>query len=309
MVSGGQLDPGKVGFPVATVTIRPGGINGGLGGGGNRTPPPRGVCNGWTAGAARRNMSFLMGIDPTAFGQSCAIVYTLTVRDLPPSPEDLARRVHSFRKWLHRNGCARDHWVIEFTRAGRPHLHGLAMWDDPAAYPPFLEALLPRKWLELTADLATERAGQHCRRADGLEGWLRYCSKHASRGVAHYQREKGNLPAIWQKTGRVWGASRGWPVHQATFDLSPQAWFRFRRLVKRWLVADAQTTLTRRLRWGDDPTAVAASLAYRRRMLRSKDKAAGQVRGVSQWIPDDVSVRLLRHVAGTSWGQVIQRHD
>jgi hypothetical protein len=252
-------------------------------------------------------MAFLMGIDPPAL-PPYAVVYTLTVRDLPPSAEDLHQRIHSFRKWLARKGCSMDHWVIEWTKAGRPHVHGMAFWQADAV-PSWLMRDLPRQWLSLTADLRTLHDGQHVQEAPSVEGWLKYCAKHAARGLAHYQRQRGTLPQGWQSTGRMWGASRHWPQIAETFDLNRVAWFQYRRLVQRYLVAQARSELVRKERFGD-PRELAdarASLRFRQSMLRFDNKATGQVRGLSQWIPSPVSLALLGLVQDDGWPPVRRR--
>ena len=110
-------------------------------------------------------------------------------------------------------------------------------------------------------------------------------------GVKHYQRNAENIPEGWQaRTGRVWGKSGDWPVREAVrISLQDQhgdgGWFAFRRLVRSWRVAEAR----------------AAHDAYRlrsaRTMLRCDDQPLSRVRGVSEWIPQDVQDGLLANLS------------
>ena len=67
-------------------------------------------------------------------------------------------------------------------------------------------------WLRLAAEYGPGEVGQDVVAITGPLGWLRYLSKHAARGVAHYQRK--GTPAGWTKTGRLWGHGGAWPVDE-----------------------------------------------------------------------------------------------
>jgi hypothetical protein len=122
---------------------------------------------------------------------------------------------------------------------------------------------------------------------------LKYLSKHAARGVRHYQRQ--GKPVGWDKTGRLWGKGGDWPVVeplrlQLTND---QAW-RFRRLLKRHAIAQARTAAVGYERSGRTSKAAAAwdSVSYLRGMLKSSDRGMGACRGVSEWATQEVVVGL-----------------
>ncbi len=66
------------------------------------------------------------------------------------------------------------------------------------------------EWLHLAAEYRAGEIGQDHREITGPLGWLEYLSKHASRGVAHYQRQ--GKPAGWTGTGRLWGKGGTGPL-------------------------------------------------------------------------------------------------
>ena len=154
-----------------------------------------------------------------------------------------------------------------------------------------------RHWVELAGD-GTTQAGQHVAAIDGATGWLQYLSKHAARGAAHYQRQ--GKPAGWETTGRLWGHTGPWPVQDVqTFHVPQEAFYRYRRLVRQWRIADARLEadeLTRRRR-----------IRSARRMLACGDRKLSEVRGISEWIPQDQLVRYLALMAddGSAVNQVV----
>lgn len=184
-----------------------------------------------------------------------------------------------------RAGMVRLHWVTEWQRRGVPHLH-CAIW-----FPDMYDTITPiDAWCELAATYGAGRKGQHGRPIDGVIGWFQYLSKHAARGVKHYQRCAENIPEGWQQqTGRVWGKSGDWPVREATrINLENEhgdgGWFAFRRLVRSWRVADARAS-------GDR-----YRLDQARSMLTCHDAPTSRVRGVSEWMPEKVQDALLANL-------------
>ena len=65
------------------------------------------------------------------------------------------------------------------------------------------------------------------------------------------------------------------------FDMSREAYWRYRRLVRSWRIANARQS-------GD-----AKRIGHARRMLASSDPKLSAVRGVSDWVPENVSVELV----------------
>lgn len=126
-------------------------------------------------------------------------------------------------------------------------------------------------------------------------GWFQYLSKHAARGVAHYQRSKDGIPPEWQeRTGRVWGHVGEWPLSPSV-ELSLEGregdggWFVFRRMVRSWRVADARASRN------------AKRIAHARRLLRAS-RSIAEVRGVSEWIPREQARTMLEFVASMGYG-------
>jgi hypothetical protein len=249
----------------------------------------RGVVEGWSVGAVRRNTAFLMSIREHEL-TGAGVAFTLTLRDCPPTSAEWHRIRKLWEVRMRRAGFLRLHWVTEWQRRGVPHLHG-AIW-----FPDRYELRLPvDAWVAVAGGYGAGPRGQFTRVIDGPVGWFQYLSKHAARGVRHYQRSAENIPAGWlERTGRVWGKSGEWPVRDAIrFNLDGEAgdggFFAFRRLVRSWRVADARAS-------GDSYRLVQA-----RAMLTCHDKPLRRVRGVSEWIPEDLTTAMLAHLASRGY--------
>lgn len=280
---------------MAKITVMPSGVKGGVGGG-NKTPKKRGNCAGWSAGSARRNMNFLMSID-TDLLQGEAYAYTYTIRDIPSSHKEWARLIDMLRKRLYRSGAMRDHWVTEWTKAGRPHLHGV-VYQDPESSNYMLPVDAQRHWLALTSHLGTLDRGQDWKPMTGAEGWFKYVSKHAGRGYAHYQRQKGDLPKEWQQTGRMWGKGGMWPTVETKFDLDKEGFHTLRRLIRGHLCAETRAAITRAKHYSDDAQLknLYIQLQYRKSMLRRNNRAISEVRGLNEWTDKKVMYRFLQYI-------------
>lgn len=252
-------------------------------------PPPsdhvrteRREVQGWSEGAARRNVAFLRSVDerrlPAAGLFSGAL--TLTVAEAPPTPEEWARLRGAFLKRLERLGLVRIHWVTEWQRRGVPHLH-CALWLPEERVGEVLPA-----WLAITPLLGSTMLGQHQAPIDDAVGWFKYVAKHAARGVRHVQRASVSMPPAWRRrSGRIWGYRGDWPlIPFAQADATSAEFYRLRRWVRGWRVADA------RRRVDVQPQAVRQA----RKMLQGPREASA-VRGVSEWLPDAAFYRLLTH--------------
>ena len=159
-----------------------------------------------------------------------------------------------------------------------------------------LPALIKADWLQLTAPYRSSGKGQEIKPISDEVGWLQYLSKHASRGAAHYQRAMSTIPKGWQKTGRMWGHLGDFPTREPLgLELDDAGWFRFRRIVRGWRLAQARgrksfsKDLARRLL---DEQTRCRRIKSARRMLQCKVFADVEVverlsrcRGVSEWIP------------------------
>lgn len=253
----------------------------------NSAPEKRGVISGWSAGAVRRHTRWLYSVDaPALTGWGYAL--TLTLRDCPPDAETWQRLRRAWIMRQERAGLLRLHWLTEWQRRGVPHMH-VALYFDRELTPRERWAML-EDWLAIAGEFRASWRSQDVKPIDGPLGWLQYLSKHAARGVRHYQRWA--KPAGWEKTGRLWGHVGEWPTEDPlSVDLSPAEAFRFRRLVRSYRVASARAEGLQRGRW--------ARLPYARRMLRCGDPTLSRVRGLSEWCPEHVAVAFLDLVLPT----------
>jgi len=154
--------------------------------------------------------------------------------------------------------------------------------------------LVAEHWLASADGWGAGRSAQHVTPLWGLPGWLQYQAKHSSRGVRHYQRasvpeawQNGSVPEAWQKgTGRLWGVVGEWPTREEAVDVDLMTFWRFRRLMRGWMLGQARQD-------GDDRRA-----AWVRGMLRDPDEARSRVRALGEFCPESTS-RLLLHAAAT----------
>lgn len=274
----------------------------------NHKRAKRGKVGGWSQGATRRNTKFLYSVeDKKLTGSGYAV--TLTLRDCPEDAKAWHRLRRAFEHRMRRMGMLRLHWVTEWQRRGVPHLHG-ALWLPDSVVERYrqgaglhwLENAIITAWMQAGAwDYGGGVKGQDVKPITGAVGWLKYLSKHAARGVSHYQRNPENIPEAWQsETGRVWGHCGHWPVAEGLrFQLQNSrgfgdgGFFAYRRLVRSWRVADARSA-------GD-----ARRLVSARRMLQVKAKdlevgtvrSLSQVRGVSEWVGVDLALAMLANLA------------
>lgn len=268
-----------------------------------KNPPKRGRTQGWTPAATRRNTAFLYSVRADRL-TGVGVAASLTVRECPESPEAFCAVRNAFIERLRRLGAVRFHWVVEMQERGVPHLHATIYFEPESyrgfPYPP--EFAVRDAWLGAAAALAAGEAGQHVERIDGPVGWFRYQSKHASRGAKHYQRARSSFPESWQSnTGRVWGRGGDWPTMDPV-ELGLQnrrrggdrGYFVFRRLVRRWRLADARSDPVA----GNRPGRILAA----RRCGNSWNRGLSEVRGMSEWAePEAVTLELVRAVAALGY--------
>jgi hypothetical protein len=251
--------------------------------GGNRAPSKfeRGDVKGWTYATALRQRKFLWSVQALKLtGHGYAM--TLTVRDCPPDAATWGRMRTAWMLRAARLGADRIHWVTEWQSRGVPHLHAAVYFPDTV--PENVQyAYLALAWLQVCDSFGAEARwkSQDGKPIDGPLGWLKYMAKHASRGAQHYQRE--GHPEGWLKTGRMWGYRGEWPtVEPIESNLSRPEFYRLRRLMRGWAIADARAA-------GDRSRA-----AYLRRAPKLvTDSARSRFQAVSEWVPEDVSLRLL----------------
>lgn len=257
------------------------------------TPAKRAECQGWSSSATRRNVAFLRSIPPeslTGTGEA----FTLTLRDCPESFEAWATMRDQLLKRLFRAGAIRVHWVTEWQRRGVPHLHGCIWWGIPPAE---YSGAVVYHWHQLAGAYGVSSKAQTCKPITDSLGWFQYCAKHAARGVKHYQRDSSNIPDGWQKTGRMWGYRGEWDQSAPmTLSCDDQTFYRLRRLCRAWRLADARAS-------GDF-----FRIKTARGMLRCHKHKLSNVRGVSEWIPQDVYLAMILAAAGST-GTVCHRGE
>lgn len=270
--------------------------NGATMGRGNTQPVggPRGLVTGWSASSVRRHKRWLYSVETTGLDGIGAAV-TLTLRECPADHEEWRGILNRLFDRLRLEGFTRWHWVVEWQRRGVPHVH-MAVYGRPPEFNSSADVgnVVVAHWLALTAaSYRAALAAQHVTPITGAVGWLQYLSKHASRGVAHYQRQ--GMPEGWTKTGRLWGYGGNWPVGEPIAGvLTDQQMHRVRRMVRRYAIAQARSAALKYDRAGQRGKASAAwdSVAFLRGMLTCNDRALSTVRGVSDWVPGPVFIQM-----------------
>jgi len=260
----------------------------------NATPPPRTAVTGWSAHAIRRNLLFLYSVDERGLEGLHGLAITLTVRDCPQDPQDWLRARDVFLKALRRSGVVLVHWVTEWQRRGVPHLHLAAYWAVPV-----FPAMILNEWLRIAEPFRPRVLGQHVHPIYDVLGWNQYVSKHAARGLHHYQRNPENIPQAWrgQSTGRMWGKLGAWPTVDASkLDLDPKSYHRLRRLVRAWRLADARKPGKK----GVNGRRVLSA----RRMLCCPDPRLSAVRGLSEWMPQATMLQAVHWLASIDGAEV-----
>ena len=294
------------------ITLMPEGINAAYAGG-NASPERRGVIRGLSAGSARRQQQRLMSIDVTKLTGS-PVSFTLTVRDVPASAEEWGKAKKAFLRHLRRYGVLRVHWCLEWTKRGRPHLHGIAFFPSHRGQPGRLleldgqrswEVLTPfvmvEWWRSVAAQWGVSAKGQYVSIRETTEtAWFRYMAKHASRGVGHYQRQEEVIPEAWKKTGRMWGTvGDDWPLYAEKHDLPTWMFHRLRRQVR----ALTRSRALRHIQKGEthgNPVQVAqgkATLRYLRRLSGISDPIRSARWPISEWVPGQLVELMLSGIA------------
>ena len=243
-------------------------------------PAKRGKVNGWSIQSTQRLRRWFYGVDGGSLdGQGLAL--TLTVRDLPPTAADWTATRRAFFERLRRAGMIRGQWLTEWQRRGVPHLHGAVFLEEGV---PAADELVMRHWLEAASSGGPREQAQVVKALYGLPGWLRYQAKHSARGVRHYQRS--TVPEAWRgATGRLWGTFGDGPSRETVLEVDMATFWRFRRRLRSWLIAEARTA-------GDQRRA-----AWLRGLLRDPKRERSWVRGVGEFCPEGVAVQLLADAA------------
>lgn len=245
----------------------------------------RDTIQGWSNGAVRRHTKWLKSIpvgELTGFGYAV----TLTVRDCPASASEFHKLRRAYLMRIDRMGAIRMHWIIEWQRRGVPHMHTAIYFTRQLTMAE--QTALRQHWVTLCEDLGALLGSQYVTPISGPTGWLKYLSKHAGRGAAHYQRQ--GKPAGWETTGRLWGHTGQWNEREAMrFELPREDYFRYRRLVRSWRYADARAEKDLVLR--------RRRMLSARHMLRFNDRALSEVRGVSEWADEGWNLEIFSLLA------------
>lgn len=277
----------------------------------------RGRVEGWSPSSVRRHTRWLYSIDAPEL-DGVGIAATLTIRDCPPTQEDWGRLLRAWQMRVERAGAVRLHWVVEWTRRGVPHLH-CAVYFPAGTSPAAAIAYTVGSWLERADRYGARSNGQDAKPIDGTVGWLAYLSKHAARGVRHYQRS--GKPAGWQTTGRLWGHRGAWPeAAPLRISLDRAGSYRMRRWVRSWRLADARASLAALQRQPVPKHPDAArkhaerlSAARRRigsaRSMLKRSEGFSAVQGVSEWVGEGLAVEMIVRLAEDGHGAIQQHSD
>lgn len=263
----------------------------------------RDVVKGWSAGATRRNLQFLYSIDERGLtGEGFAV--TLTIRNCPPTSDEWHYAVNQYFKSLARllsytgHTLLRYHYVIEWQRRGVPHLHAAIYTTLGVATGWNVPSLFLRSWIPYGSKFGCSESAQHLAPIHDAIGWCQYVAKHAARGVKHYQRTSANIPEGWTKTGRMWGKGGDWPIKEPVrFDVDNRGYHTLRRWARSWRKADARMDIQRAR---DDPRKLRDArrrIQSARHALRCPDRPLSTVRGVSDWIDDQLMLLMLRELS------------
>lgn len=258
------------------------------------TPPTRNdhmrgkrdVVTGWTDRSTRSNTRFLYSVDERKLtGDGFAL--SLTLRECPPTSDDWHKARRAFLMRLQRMGMIRGHWLTEWQLRGVPHLHA-AVWFDEGlrGRDPFALSTIREHWLAGASCYGAGRRAQHVQCISDSVGWFQYLSKHAVRGLKHYQRSSENIPSGWATTGRMWGHVGEWPTVDAIgFRIDHQTAAALRRIIRGWRRADARAS-------GDRYRIRSARV-----MLKCNQRELSTVRGISEWFPQGLSDLALLNLA------------
>lgn len=249
----------------------------------------RGEVVGWSPSAAKRNVDFLRSIASeklSGFGYTA----TFTLKNCPDTSTDWHRLRRALFMRFERMGMLRCHWVTEWQRRGVPHLHGIFYFPEPVN-----PATLVAHWLAVAQEFVVSPKAQHVREVTHIVGWFKYVCKHASRGHQHYQRTKGGIPKGWEKTGRVWGHTGEWEIMEPQkFMVDDDTFFRLRRIARRMAIANARVpekVIAGGVVVGEKVNG--RNVSRMRRMLKHNNAELSRLRGFSEWLPIEYSIRLL----------------
>ena len=263
----------------------------------------RSKTTGWSESSTRSNTQFLYSVNSeqlTGFGYA----FTFTIRDLPPTPKHWYEVRQRFFKRVKRMGLLRYHWVTEWQKRGVPHLHGCLYFDHELHFNEVQK--IKSHWSKSASDYVANFKAQDIKIIESALGWLKYLAKHGSRSKYHYQRS--SKPSEWDSSGRVWGKGGEWPQKLTEADLDTSDYYIFRRLAKRWRIADSRTNQPFKYNgytlYPDDPLyreMFPNGYKNTRRIKQAKillkgDREQSSVRGMSEWIDEKTAFKMLQYI-------------
>lgn len=271
---------------MANLKVYPNGLTAGIPG---KPPQTRGIkaeVRGWSRASVRSFLRFLYALDlcdvmadaGNSPPDALLVGFTLTVRDVPPTPDRWKRLRESFFRSAKRHHVQRLIWLTEWQGRGAPHLHGIAIL--PAELSPGDFCAL---WLSVASEFRPTAPNQHARPIYDATGWAEYLGKHSARGVHHYQRARRNIPAGWKgRTGRMWGRMGVWNIRDPVpVTCDRRTFYRLRRVLRAKAISEARAAR----RW--------RSLRFCRASLKCPDPVLSRIRGVSQFIDHSQVLAIL----------------
>lgn len=241
----------------------------------NHKRAKREKTTGWSQSSTRSNKAFLYSVD-TQNLDGYGLAFTFTIKDLPPTPAAFSKIRYDFLKIMTRMGMIRYHWVTEWQKRGVPHLHGCLYFP----YELTLNAVngIIFIWCDCASQYIASPRGQDIKPIDTAVGWLKYLAKHGSRSGYHYQRT--SKPKEWDSSGRVWGKGGEWPT-RLTEHNEGDYFHQLRRVIRNWRIADARSSQ------------IPKRITSAKNCLKHPDRSKSAVLGMSEWIPESMSFRLV----------------
>ena len=204
-------------------------------------------------------------------------------------------------------------WLREWQQSGRPHYHGILVWNNPPTAMQAWRAItrIPGVWVDVCrrAGCGADVRFQRVESMQNENRWLSYCMKHFVR-AAHYQRQPERR---YDPTGRVWGHSGLGMTDQLALPLTDREGYQLRRIFRR--LARSRRALSVR---GKQARVHAVSVRQRRRdgeRVSSQfcDCTSGLAnKKVSRWLGRTAAFftpesfyRLLASISGTDWARTI----
>ena len=278
---------------------------------GNKNPPQRSETVGWNYQVTRRLKKWFYSIPVTSLSGH-GYAFTLTLKKCPKTSDEFAKLRGSYLKRLERLNYIRVQWLTEWQRRGVPHLHGIVYFDSEQD---------PKKLINIWCSLADPKYtakswAQDCKHITDVLGWLDYLAKHAGRSATHYQRSPENVPQGWKKTGRMWGARGNWEVREPMrFEIDQEGFYKYRRIAKSIYHSNVRERLNvvarsrlahqslQNLR--ESNKSQFKQYSQSKRVLKVSDKDLGRMMGVSDWIDQDDSIKIITWL-GSQGHRVVQ---